>query len=187
MPLFAAHFALGMIQVHDKHFKSYISRTSIEREVNRVAAEITASLGHDNGYFLGVLNGSFMFFADLMKQIPVHCEIGFMKAASYAGMESTGVVKFHEAGMLPVTGRDVVIVEDIIDTGNTLASLLEFLGRYNPKSIKVCTLLFKREAYKHTMPVDYVCFEVENKFLLGYGLDYNGLGRNLPEIYILSE
>lgn len=138
-------------------------------------------------YFLGVLNGSFMFFSDLMKQFSAPCEIGFVKAASYEGMETTGIVKFHEAGQLSIQNRDVIIVEDIVDTGNTLAALLEFLKQFEPRTVKVCSLLFKKDAYQHPMPIDYVCFEVENRFLLGYGLDFDGYGRNIPEVYILNE
>ncbi|MEZ4720790.1 MAG: hypoxanthine phosphoribosyltransferase [Flavobacteriales bacterium] len=176
-----------MITVRDKQFRPYINRDQIEEAVERIGRELIVSHSDKDPFFLGVLNGSFMFFSDLMKQFNAHCEIGFVKAASYLGMETTGVVKFHEAGELPIKGRDVVIVEDIIDTGNTLDALFQFLGKYDPKSIKVCTLLFKRDAYLHSHPIDYVCFEVENKFLLGYGLDYNGYGRNIPEVYILNE
>jgi hypoxanthine phosphoribosyltransferase len=127
-----------------------------------------------------------MFFSDLMKHFSAPSEVGFIKAASYEGMESTGQVNFHTAGKLPIEGRDVVIVEDIIDTGNTLQALQAYFAARSPKSLKVCTLLFKKEAYQQSLPIDYVCFETENKFLLGYGLDYDGYGRNLPEVYILS-
>lgn len=137
--------------------------------------------------FIGVLNGCFMFFSDLLKSFSPECEVAFIKAASYEGMKSTGNVKFHEAGKLDLEGRDIILIEDIIDTGNTLKALYEHFDSRGVNSIKICTLLFKKEAYKLNLPIDYVCFEVENKFLLGYGLDYDGIGRNLPEIYILNE
>jgi hypoxanthine phosphoribosyltransferase len=176
-----------MITVKDRQFKSYINRASIQTEVDRIGRELMVSYSDKSPFFLGVLNGSFMFFSDLMKEFSAPCEIGFVKAASYAGMESTGVVKFHEAGKLPLKNRDVIIIEDIVDTGNTLDALIDFLKKYEPRSVAICTLLFKKEAYKQSHPIDYVCFEVENKFLLGYGLDYDGYGRNIPEVYILNE
>ena len=176
-----------MIQVKDKHFKPYISRERLDLEIKRVSSELMSEYGDKSPFFLGVLNGSFMFISDLMKEFSAPCELGFVKAASYEGMETTGVVKFHEAGKLDLQGKDVIIIEDIVDTGNTLKALNGFLDRYNPKSVAVCSLLFKSEAYKHSQAIDYVCFKVENKFLLGYGLDYDGYGRNIPEVYILNE
>lgn len=177
----------SMIQVRDKHFKPYISQSQIDIEIKRVAGELMDSYSEKLPYFLGVLNGSFMFLSDLMKEFKAPCEIGFVKAASYDGMESTGVVKFHGAGKLDLNGRDIIVVEDIVDTGNTLNALIDFLDWYNPKSVSICSLLYKPEAYQHSHAIDYVCFEVKNKFLLGYGLDYDGYGRNIPEIYILNE
>lgn len=176
-----------MITVRDKDFRVYISADDIHREVKNVADKLTTDYKDSTPYFLGVLNGSFMFTSDLLKEYTNPCEIGFIKAKSYEGMESTGKVTFTGMESIDIEGRDVIIVEDIVDTGNTLKALHEFLGNYKPKSLKICTLLFKREAYKHNLPIDYVCFETENKFLLGYGLDYDGLGRNLPEVYILNE
>lgn len=176
-----------MITIKQRQFRPYINRQAIDTEVERISRELMVTYANKTPFFLGVLNGSFMFFSDLMKHFNSMCEIGFVKAASYEGMESTGVVKFHEVGTLSLKGKDIVIVEDIIDTGNTLASLLAFLSRFEPKSVSVCTLLFKKDAYQHSFLIDHVCFEVENKFLLGYGLDYDGFGRNLPEVYILNE
>ncbi|GAB4384776.1 MAG: hypoxanthine phosphoribosyltransferase [Salibacteraceae bacterium] len=176
-----------MINLHGKSFVPYISRQAIADEVQRVGRELMVSFSNRSPLFLGVLNGSFMFFSDLMKEFSAPCEIGFVKAASYSGMQSTGKVAFHAAGELELNNRDVVIVEDIVDTGNTLAALHDFLEAGKPRSISVCTLLFKREAYRKNIPIDYVCFEVDNKFLLGYGLDFDGYGRNIPEVYILNE
>lgn len=176
-----------MITVKDKDFVPYINKQTIDTEVKRIGRELMVSHGDHNPFFLGVLNGSFMFFSDLMKEFSAACEIGFVKAASYEGMESTGRVSFHEAGKLSIEGRHVIIVEDIVDTGNTLEALYDHLAQYNPLSVQVCTLLFKKEAYQYSRSIDYVCFDVENKFLLGYGLDYDGSGRNLPEVYILKQ
>jgi hypoxanthine phosphoribosyltransferase len=176
----------ALIQVKDKSFEVYINQAQIGAATARIAQDLMRDYSERDPLFIGVLNGAFMFFSDLMKAFPAPSEIGFVKAASYEGMESTGEVRFHEAGELPIKNRDVIIVEDIIDTGNTLAALHNYLLPKEPKSIKVCTLLFKKEAYKQSLPIDYVCFETANKFLLGYGLDYDGYGRNLPEVYILT-
>ncbi len=176
----------ALIQLRDKSFEVYISHDEINQRTKAIAEELMADYADKDPLFIGVLNGAFMFFADLMKHFSAPAEIGFVKAASYEGMSSTGKVDFHEAGKLPIEGRDVIIVEDIIDTGNTLVALDAYLANRKPKSVKVCTLLFKKEAYQQSMPIDYVCFETANKFLLGYGLDYDGYGRNLPEVYILS-
>ena len=176
-----------MIQVKDKNFEPYISANDISDEIARIVREIEENHSDDIPVFLGVLNGSFMFISDLLKEYNQPCEVAFIKAASYQGMESTGMVKFHEAGTLDLKGKSVIVVEDIVDTGNTLNELFIHLKRHEPKSISVCSLLFKKEAYRHNHPIDYVCFEVKNKFLLGYGLDYDGIGRNLPEVYILKE
>jgi hypoxanthine phosphoribosyltransferase len=177
----------SMIQLKDKYFKPYLSAKQIDTEIRRVSHELMQEYEEKKPFFLGVLNGSFMFISDLMKQYLAPCEIGFVKAASYEGMETTGVVKFHASGKLDIQGRDVVIVEDIVDTGNTLKALVQFLERYKPNSVAICSLLYKPKAYRHSRSIDYVCFEVENKFLLGYGLDYDGYGRNIPEVYILNE
>lgn len=176
-----------MITVRDKNFEVYLNASTIDQQVETVVAQLDKDYGQTTPFFLGVLNGSFMFISDLLKKYQKPCEMGFIKAASYEGMESTGKVTFNGMESLNIENRDVIIVEDIVDTGNTLKALHEFLATYRPKSVKVCTLLYKKEAYKQTLPIDYVCFEVENKFLLGYGLDYDGLGRNLPEVYILNE
>lgn len=182
-----AGLKMEQITVRDKSFERYIAWSEIDEKIAQLATQIKADYAGKTPYFVGVLNGCFMFFGDLMKHFDQSCEIGFVKAASYHGMESTGQVKFHETGKLDLRGKDVIIVEDIVDTGNTLKALHEYLGRLTPNSLKTCTLLYKKEAYKASLPIDYVCFEVENKFLLGYGLDYDGLGRNTDSIYILKE
>lgn len=177
----------SVIQVKDKSFRVYIPQDEISAAIKRISAELMNEYKDKDPLFLCVLNGAFMFCSDLMKQFSGPAEIGFIKASSYVGMATTGKVAFQEAGILNVSGRDVIIVEDIVDTGNTLLALREHLIQLKPRSIKVCTLLFKKEAYQQSLPIDYVCFETENKFLLGYGLDYDGYGRNLPEVYILND
>ena len=186
MPLFF-EAEIEVINVHNKSFEVYLPASEIDTQIKRVATELLSDYGDRSPLFVGVLNGAFMFFSDLMKAFDAPCEVGFVKAASYQGMETTGKVKFHEAGALNIRGRDVIVIEDIVDTGNTLKALYEHFKDAQPRSLKVCTLLFKKEAYKQSLPIDYVCFETENKFLLGYGLDYDGYGRNLPEVYILKD
>ncbi|MEQ9187402.1 MAG: hypoxanthine phosphoribosyltransferase [Cryomorphaceae bacterium] len=176
-----------MIQVRDKEFEVYISDEQIQSAILEVSARLNADYTDKNPLFICVLNGAFMFFSDLLKHFNGNCEVGFIKATSYEGMQSTGEVQFQESGILAMEGRDVIVVEDIVDTGKTLHKLYAYLSKYTPKSVRVCTLLFKKEAYKESLPIDYVCFETENKFLLGYGLDYDGLGRNLSEVYILKD
>jgi hypoxanthine phosphoribosyltransferase len=176
-----------VITVRDKDFSVYFTAEEIKTKIEALAKDLELDYKDKTPLFLGVLNGCIMFTSDLLKAYSKPCEVGFIKAASYEGMESTGKVTFSGMEHLSIENRDVIIVEDIVDTGNTLKALDEFLVNYKPKSLKICTLLFKREAYKQHLPIDYVCFEVENKFLLGYGLDYDGLGRNLPEVYILNE
>jgi hypoxanthine phosphoribosyltransferase len=176
-----------VIRIKDKEFRVYIPQDEIYAAIARISSQLVEEYGEKDPLFLCVLNGAFMFCSDLMKQFSGAAEIGFIKAASYEGMESTGKVTFHEAGKLNLKNRDIIVVEDIVDTGNTLVALHEHLKKSNPRSVKVCTLLFKKEAYQQSLPIDYVCFETENKFLLGYGLDYDGYGRNLPEVYILND
>lgn len=176
-----------MVTVHDKSFEVYIEKTRLEKEIKRVASELMDSYGERQPIFVGVLNGAFMFFSDLMKEFDAPCEVAFLKASSYRGMESTGEVHFKDAELEQLKGRDIVVVEDIVDTGTTLKALFEQIATFEPASMAICTLLLKKEAYKQSIPIDYVCFETENKFLLGYGLDYDGYGRNLPEVYILKD
>jgi len=176
-----------VIQVKDKAFRVCIPQDEISAAIAKVSAQLMEEYGDKDPLFLCVLNGAFMFCSDLMKEFSGPAEIGFIKAASYEGMSSTGKVDFHEAGKLNLKNRDIIVVEDIVDTGNTLVALHEYLKKFTPRSVKVCTLLFKKDAYQQSLPIDYVCFETENKFLLGYGLDYDGYGRNLPEVYILND
>lgn len=174
------------ISVENREFTICISSGQIQGEVARVARELNTALGGKEPFFLGVLNGAFMFFSDLMKKIDVPCEVGFIKAVSYHGLESSGQVKFTEVDSLDLKDRNVVIVEDIVDTGRTLRALYEYLQRQGPASIQTAAFLFKKEAYRETIPVEYVCFNIENRFVLGYGLDFNGKGRNSENLYVLK-
>ncbi|MBQ5404144.1 MAG: hypoxanthine phosphoribosyltransferase, partial [Bacteroidales bacterium] len=136
-------------------------------------------------FFIGVLNGVFMFASDLMKNIKVPCTIQFVKVASYQGMTSTGVVKELIGLNADISGKDVVIIEDIVDTGFTMKSILGQLKEKNPASIRIASLIFKPESFREDFKVDYIGFSIPNDFILGYGLDYDGYGRNLPEIYTI--
>ena len=178
---------MNSIQLHDKKFIPYISAEKIQQRILELCAQINAELKNEKPLFLPVLNGSFMFAADLMKHVTIPCEISFVKIASYQGTTSTGNVKTLIGLDVPVKDRLVIIVEDIVDTGKTLTEFLPVLRGYMPREIKIATLLSKPEALVSPMKLDYVGFEVPNKFLVGYGLDYDGLGRNLNDIYQLEE
>ena len=171
------------IQIKDKRFAISIPEEDILREVDRVAKEINRDLEGKHPLFLSVLNGSFMFTADLMKRITIPCEISFVKLTSYQGVASTGVIKEVIGLNEDIAGRTVVIVEDIVDTGLTMQRLLETLGTRNPKEIHIATLLVKPEKLKVDLNIEYVAMHIPNDFIVGYGLDYDGLGRNYRNIY----
>lgn len=175
------------IQVRDKKFKPYISREQINDQISRLANEINADYDGKRPLFVAILNGSFMFAADLFRELSIEAEICFIKLASYKGTRSTGNVMTSIGLDETISGRHVVIVEDIIDTGNTLQAFLPQLMSQQPASLKIAALLNKPDAMKHPMQIDYLGFKVPDKFLVGYGLDYDGLGRNLGEIYQLTE
>ena len=179
---------MHQIQIKDKRFAVSIPEADILREVDRVAGEINRDLAGKNPLFLSVLNGSFMFTADLMKRITIPCEISFVKLASYQGVASTGKVKEVIGITEDLTDRTVVIVEDIVDTGLTMQRLLETLGTRRPKEIHIATLLVKPEKLKVDLNIEYVAMRIPNDFIVGYGLDYDGLGRNYKDIYtVVSE
>lgn len=174
------------IKLHDKVFEVSIPSEKIQEAVRRVASQISTEYSEaDCPIFLSVLNGSFMFTADLMKNIKFNCELSFTKLSSYEGTATTG--KVHE--LIGITkslkGRVVIIVEDIIDTGTTLEKLVQIVGAQEPREIKIATFLFKPEAYKKNLKIDYVGMEIPNDFIVGYGLDYQELGRNYKDIYTL--
>lgn len=174
---------LADITLHDKTFEDFISDEQIQQRVSEITADLEASFGNKRPLFLAVLNGSFMFFSDLMKSYQGECEMSFVKLASYRGMSSTGKVDQLIGLTESLNDRDVVVVEDIVDTGNTLDSLLSAVSQYNPKSVTVCTLLLKPEVYNKNYEISSVGFEIPNEFVVGYGMDYDGLGRNLADIY----
>lgn len=178
---------MDKVQIKDKSFRKHILADAIQEKVQNVADKINENFASKNPVFVVVLNGAFMFASDLLKKVNVECEIAFVKVASYAGTKSTGNVKSLIGLNQDINGREVVIIEDIVDTGETIVALLEQLSRQNPSNIKIATLLFKPAAYTKDIPIDYVAMEVGNDFLVGYGLDYDGLGRNLEDIYIVEE
>lgn len=178
---------MDIITVKDKSFKPFISEEKLQESIRKVAQKINDDYQGKSPIFLGVLNGSFMFFADLLKSIDLACTVSFVKLASYEGTSTTGTVNELIGLNEDVSGRDIILIEDIVDTGNTLVKLYDILADKNPNSIKIATLLYKPEAYKKHHNIDYVGIEIPNAFVLGYGLDYDGLGRNLSSIYVLND
>jgi hypoxanthine phosphoribosyltransferase len=176
---------MELIKVHDKEFKPYISADNISEEVKRVASEINKDYAGKKPLFIAILNGSFMFAADLFKEINIEAEICFIKLASYKGIKSSGQVITAIGLDVDLVGREIIVIEDIVDTGNTLSKFLPQIHHHHPASLKIAALLHKPDAMVHPIKIDYLGFSVPNKFLLGYGLDYDGLGRNIKEIYQL--
>jgi hypoxanthine phosphoribosyltransferase len=177
---------MNRITVHDKSFVPYLSEATILEKVKELAAQLDADYAGKKPLFIAILNGSFMFTADLFKYLSIEAEICFIKLASYKGTKSTGHVITAIGLDTDVTDRHVVILEDIIDTGKTMNEFLPQLRNQQPASMKVAVLLHKPEATVFPVPVDYCCFSIPNKFVLGYGLDYDGLGRNIRELYQLE-
>jgi len=175
------------ITIHDKKFKLYIPAQSIRSTIEKLANSLNQDLENKEVIFLIVLNGAFMFASDLMKLISFNARISFVKLASYAGTESTGelqqLIGIHEV----LKNKTIVIVEDIIDSGGTLQELLNQVKNYNPSEIRIVSLLFKPDAYEYNRKIDYVGFKIPNDFVVGYGLDYDGFGRNLNDIYTVVE
>ena len=174
-------------KVKDKYFIPYISIEEINSAVSEISEKITADLKDENPIFLGILNGSFIFASDLIRKLDFPLEISFVKVASYIGTRSTGSVTELIGLNESLIGRNVVIVEDIVDTGNTIEKLVKLLKEHGVKSIKIATLLLKPNAYKKDIKIDYVAAEIPNDFVVGYGLDYDGYGRNLASIYKIEE
>lgn len=173
------------IRVHDKEFIPFLSADEIDLQVQRVADEINKDYEGKRPLFVAILNGSFIFASDLLKKVNVEAEICFIKLASYKGVKSTGKVITAIGLDAELYGRDVIIVEDIVDTGKTLSQFLPQLEHHHPASLKVASLLHKPDACVHPIKIDYLGFTIPDKFVLGYGLDYDGLGRNTKEIYQL--
>lgn len=173
------------VQVRDLEFDLFIGREEIDRAVQQVADDINRDYAEKNPLLLAILNGSFMFASDLMKKVTIPCEITFVKFASYSGTATTADVKELLGVDKDLAGRHVIIVEDIVDTGLTVDKILHDVGAQSPASVKVATFCFKPDAFRKDFPVDYVGVRIPNDFIVGYGLDYNGQGRNLPDIYKL--
>ena len=171
------------VKVLDKEFEVSIPYVDILQSVKKVAKQINNDLKGKDVIFLGILNGSFMFASDLFKFVDLKCQITFLKLASYQGTSSSGNVKRLIGLNEDIKDKIVVIIEDIVDTGITLDQIKKQLIGYEPAEIKVSTLLFKPDAYKKEIPIDYIGIEIPNDFIIGYGLDYNGYGRNLKDIY----
>lgn len=178
---------MATIKIKDLSFKPYISEQELQQLIKNVAQKINHEYKGKSPLFLGVLNGSFMFMGDLMKSIDLECLVSFVKLASYEGTESKGTVNQLIGLNESLDGKDVIIVEDIVDTGNTLEKLYQIIEEKNPKSLKIATLLYKPEAYKKDFNIDFVAKEIPNNFVVGYGLDYDGYGRNLSSIYVLNQ
>ena len=176
-----------MIQLHDKQFVPFISAEEIDFAIQKMVTQIEADFVDEIPVFIGVLNGSFMVVSDFVKSYTKPCEVSFVKMASYSGMASTNEVKELIGLNQDLNGRSVVIIEDIIDTGHTIVELKELFKKQNLKHFKIATLFFKPEAYKKDVKIDYIGIQIPNKFIVGFGLDYDGLGRNLPEVYQLKE
>jgi len=174
------------IQIHDKSFIEFLSHEDILTQVDRIAQQINTDYSGKCPLFIAVLNGSFMFGSDLFKSLDIEAEICFIKLASYKGIKSTGQVTTSIGLDVSLKDRDVILIEDIVDTGKTLHEFLPQLHDQNPSSIRIASLLHKPDALLYPIKVDYLGFEVPNKFLVGYGLDYDGLGRNLKDIYQLK-
>jgi hypoxanthine phosphoribosyltransferase len=175
-----------LVTVHDKAFEPYLSAADIDLQIKRMADELNRDYTGKKPLFIAILNGSFMFASDLFKKINIDAEICFIKLASYKGTKSTGHVITAIGLDIDIIGRDIIIVEDIIDTGKTLSEFLPQLHHQHPASLKIAALLHKPDATVFPLDIHYLGFSIPNKFVVGYGLDYDGLGRNIPEIYRLS-
>jgi hypoxanthine phosphoribosyltransferase len=169
--------------IHGKQFELFIPNARINVAISEMAASINKDLEGKDVIFMGILNGAFMFAAELIKQITPLCQITFLKLASYAGTSTTGTVKRLIGINEDIRNKTVVILEDIVDTGITLENIIKQLKGYEPREIRVATLLHKPDAYLKDIPLDYVGLEIPNDFVIGYGLDYEGFGRNLADIY----
>ncbi len=179
---------MALIKLHDKQFQPYITKEQIAKYVKRLANDIANDLDNDETpIFIGILNGSFMFAADFVREYPYDCHVSFVKLASYEGTGSTGKIKQLVGVNENLEGKTVIILEDIIDTGNTLSEIYEIFKDKKVKTLKIATLFFKPDVFKKELPIDYIGRSIEDKFIVGYGLDYDKLGRNLPDIYQLKE
>jgi len=181
--IFAEKSFMRTIQLNDKVFEPYLSAEKIAETVRKMAYRVASDHQNCTPVFVVVLSGSFLFAADFVRLFPNDCEIDFIRLSSYQSTCSTGEVKELSGLRLDISNRHIVVLEDIVDTGLTLEKIISLLSVHNPASLKIASLLFKPDAYKSTHVIDYVGIEIPDKFVVGYGLDYDGLGRNLPDIY----
>lgn len=177
---------MNRVQVLDKSFEVYLDAPTIQQRIREMAQQISQDHAGSRPLFLSILNGSFLFTADLIRSLTIEPEISFIKLASYKGMRSTGSITTAIGLEVDLSGRDVIILEDIVDTGNTLFQFLPYLRQQQPRTIRIATLLHKAEATVHPLQLDYVGFVIPNKFVVGYGLDYDGWGRQYDAIYQLA-
>ncbi|MEZ5020261.1 MAG: hypoxanthine phosphoribosyltransferase [Bacteroidales bacterium] len=178
---------MNEIKLLDREFSVYLAEDEIQGRVTALAEKINEDLKGQDVLFFGILNGVFLFAADLFRQITLECQVSFIKLASYDGTSSTGKIKELIGWNEDITGKTVVVIEDIVDTGATLERVIGELKLRKAADVKICTLLFKPEAYTRDIPIDYIGFEIPNNFVVGYGLDYDGYGRNLKAIYKLTK
>ncbi|CEN47917.1 Adenylate kinase [Capnocytophaga canis] len=179
-------FSMEIIKIHDKSFEPYIDAAQIQQIIQRMTSEVARDMEDTTPVFVSVLNGAFMFASDFVRNYKADCEITFVKLSSYEGMHSTEKVRELIGLDISVEGRDVVVLEDIIDTGNTLEEIYRIFHNKGVKSLRIATLFFKPDAYKKNLKIDYVGMPIPNRFIVGYGLDYDELGRNLPHVYQLN-
>lgn len=177
---------MDTIKVKDKVFQISLSEQEILKQVARVASEINRDYAGQEPVFLAVLNGSFMFTADLLREVTLPCEIHFVKLASYEGTKSTGTIREVIGLTVDITNRPVIIIEDIVESGLTMAHMIDTLKKHNPSSINICTLLFKPDLLAVALDIRYRAFDIPNDFVVGYGLDYGQFGRNTRDIYTLK-
>lgn len=178
---------MNSVKINDRNFRVSITETEIKARIKSLAAEISADMEGKNPIFLAVLNGAFIFAADLMREMTIPCEISFVKLASYQGTTSTGKIKEVFGINEDLTGRTVIIVEDIVESGQTMKNMIESLGTRNPASVHICTLFFKPDKLKEELSLDYVAFRIPDDFIVGYGLDYDQAGRGLKDVYSIVE
>ena len=178
---------MGIIKIKDKTFKTSITEAEIKERVKVLAQQISKDMEGKVPLFLGVLNGAFIFAADLMRELTIPSEISFVKLASYQGTTSTGKISEVLGINEDLSGRTVIIVEDIVESGQTMKRMIESIGTRNPASVHICTLFLKPDKLKEDLDIDYVAFRIPDDFIIGYGLDYDHLGRELREIYTIVE
>ena len=185
LPKNCRFYVMSTIQIKDKRFRVSIPEAEIKSRVKAVAQQISKDMAGKNPLFLGVLNGSFIFAADLMREMTIPCEISFVKLASYQGTTSTGKIQEVIGINEDLTGRTVVIVEDIVESGQTMKRMIEQLGTRAPASVHICTLFFKPDKLQEELDIDYVAFRIPDDFIVGYGLDYDQAGRELKDVYTI--